>query len=166
MATTITTEFIPKAYVSIPFSFQLQVDGGVAPYTWSVDNPTNLPGGLTISYSGVISGTPTNTGFTEVPMPFRTKEVFLEIRSTDSGGVNQTVGRATIQLEIGRVVDEASLKDVILSNVDVDNMISVEIYLPILRGITNTSLQAIAAQKIEGVSVGADNIPKYLFLSF
>jgi hypothetical protein len=43
------------------FSQALQATGGVAPYLWSVTSGS-LPGGLTLSSAGVISGTPTTAG--------------------------------------------------------------------------------------------------------
>jgi hypothetical protein len=164
MSTVIITEKIPKAYVSIPFSFQLVADGGTAPYTWSVDNLANVPDGLTVSSSGLISGTATNTDFIEVPMPFRSKEVFLEIRATDSD-LNQTVGRATIKLEVGRVADESSLADIIRLVQDVDNMIPVDTYLPIMQGITDADLKAKAASYIDSLAMGGAGIPAYIMNS-
>lgn len=40
----------------VPFSYALQAEGGVPPYTWSAVG--GLPSGLTLNSSGVISGTP------------------------------------------------------------------------------------------------------------
>ncbi|TQM84747.1 subtilisin family serine protease [Saccharothrix saharensis] len=45
--------------VGTPVSLQLSASGGTAPYTFSA---TGLPAGLSISSSGLISGTPTTTG--------------------------------------------------------------------------------------------------------
>ena len=48
---------IPNAVVGVPYSYQMpQPAGGLAPYHWSA---TGLPAGLSISDSGLISGTPT-----------------------------------------------------------------------------------------------------------
>jgi large repetitive protein len=51
---------LPAGYTGTPYSAQLQATGGVAPYSWSSAGP--LPPGLTLSLSGLISGTPTTTG--------------------------------------------------------------------------------------------------------
>ncbi|WP_313300760.1 Ig domain-containing protein [Diaphorobacter sp.] len=52
------TENIDATAVNgIPFSFMLAAEGGAAPYTWTLAGGT-LPTGLTLSSSGLISGTP------------------------------------------------------------------------------------------------------------
>ncbi len=62
LAFGIATSALPDWTVGEPFSVQLQVNGGTAPYTWS-DNNNGLDGtGLTLSSSGLISGTPTVSG--------------------------------------------------------------------------------------------------------
>ena len=60
-APTITTSTLPSATVGQPYSATLQATGGLAPYTWSL-NDGALPTGLTLSTSGLISGTPTVAG--------------------------------------------------------------------------------------------------------
>jgi hypothetical protein len=51
----------PKAAsLNKPYSFQLSADGGGS-QVWSVESG-NLPGGLSLSNSGLLSGTPTTTG--------------------------------------------------------------------------------------------------------
>ncbi|MGB6942036.1 MAG: putative Ig domain-containing protein [Bryobacteraceae bacterium] len=77
---TISTMFLPGATTGVPYSVQLQVNGGVAPITWSIQCTTctsrsgpksavvplhaaDLPAGLTLNQNtGVISGTPTASG--------------------------------------------------------------------------------------------------------
>ncbi len=58
---SITTTAVPNGTESIPYGTQLAVSGGLAPYDWTVASGS-LPNGLTLSSSGVISGTPTATG--------------------------------------------------------------------------------------------------------
>ena len=66
----ITPTVLPTGAANVPYSFQLTATGGLAPYTWCVvesggacDNGAGtLPPGLTLSSSGVISGTPTTDG--------------------------------------------------------------------------------------------------------
>jgi predicted outer membrane repeat protein len=52
---SITTTSLPNATVGSSYSQSLTAKGGTPPYTWSI---SGLPGGLTGSSSGVISGTP------------------------------------------------------------------------------------------------------------
>ena len=58
---SITSAAPPAAAVNSAYSFTLTATGGTTPYTWSV-NAGTLPPGLTLSSSGVLSGTPTTTG--------------------------------------------------------------------------------------------------------
>lgn len=51
----------PEPQVGVPYSFQLIGEGGVPPYTFSL-NSGLLPDGLTIDAAGLISGTPTTAG--------------------------------------------------------------------------------------------------------
>ncbi len=48
---------LPNAYHNKLYSYTLQASGGVTPYTWSLSTGS-LPSGLTLSSTGVISGTP------------------------------------------------------------------------------------------------------------
>ena len=58
---TVTPTVVPIAAVQNAFSVtSLQAVGGTPPYTWSVTS--GLPTGMTLSSSGVLSGTPTATG--------------------------------------------------------------------------------------------------------
>ncbi len=52
-----TNSTLPIAYIGQQFRFNLQVAGGVAPYTFSVSNGT-LPSGLTLNSNGEITGLP------------------------------------------------------------------------------------------------------------
>ena len=61
----ILDEFVPPGTVSTPYSHQMSVYGGTGPYTWSVWSGS-LPAGLSISSSGLISGTPTTAQYTLV----------------------------------------------------------------------------------------------------
>ena len=58
---TITTLSIAPLTKNVPYSQQLSATGGAAPYTWSVTAGA-LPTGLTLSSTGLISGTPTIGG--------------------------------------------------------------------------------------------------------
>lgn len=54
----ITTTTIPPYQIGVPYSFQLVVTGGSGQYAWAITSGT-LPAGLTMSVTGLISGTPT-----------------------------------------------------------------------------------------------------------
>jgi hypothetical protein len=55
----ITTFSLPAAQQNTAYTYQLTALGGTPPYTWSVDPSTPLPSGLTLSPTGLLSGTPT-----------------------------------------------------------------------------------------------------------
>jgi Putative Ig domain len=46
----------------VSYSYQFAANGGVPPYTWTTINSTTPPPGLTLSSSGLLSGTPTTAG--------------------------------------------------------------------------------------------------------
>jgi hypothetical protein len=60
-ALTITTASIANGRVNAAYSSTLAASGGKAPYSWSMASGA-LPTGLTLSTSGVISGTPKKSG--------------------------------------------------------------------------------------------------------
>src|SRR5262245_14082488 len=51
----------PDAFVGHPFSYQLTANNAIGPVTWTV-NPATLPPGMSLSTSGLLSGTPTTAG--------------------------------------------------------------------------------------------------------
>jgi alpha-tubulin suppressor-like RCC1 family protein len=65
VAVTITTTSLPDGTLGQPYSFQLQAIGGTLPYTWNKYGPIGmgtLPLGVSLSRSGLISGTPMRAG--------------------------------------------------------------------------------------------------------
>lgn len=54
----IDTASLPTVTANIPYATLLEASGGAAPYTWSLVAGGSLPTGLSLSPSGVISGTP------------------------------------------------------------------------------------------------------------
>ncbi len=58
---TISTSSLPGGTVSSAYSSPLAATGGTTPYSWSL-SAGSLPAGLSLSSSGVISGTPTAAG--------------------------------------------------------------------------------------------------------
>lgn len=57
----ITTNALPRGLSNRPYTLALGASGGVLPYTWTATTGV-LPAGLSLSTSGVITGTPTVTG--------------------------------------------------------------------------------------------------------
>ena len=70
----ITSTTPPAAVVGQAYSYQLTASGGVAPYVWTLLAGSTLPAGLTLSSTGLISGTPTASG-----------SVSFSVVCTDSG---------------------------------------------------------------------------------
>ncbi|MEO8369220.1 MAG: putative Ig domain-containing protein [Candidatus Solibacter sp.] len=68
----------PNGTAGTAYSFAIQVSGGTAPFTYSA---TGLPAGLTISAAGVISGTPTAPG---------TSNIVVTVK--DAAGITTTRG--------------------------------------------------------------------------
>ena len=58
---SIATTSLPSATYGSSYNQSLTATGGTGPYTWSIASG-NLPAGITLSSSGVLSGTPTATG--------------------------------------------------------------------------------------------------------
>ena len=60
-ALAINTTGLAKGAVAVPLSQQLSASGGTPPYSWTLVTGA-LPGGVTLSTAGVISGMPTSSG--------------------------------------------------------------------------------------------------------
>jgi hypothetical protein len=61
-AVTITTSSLPSGTVGQAYSGQLAASGGTPGYTFSIDSGSSLPGDLSLSATGAITGTPQNSG--------------------------------------------------------------------------------------------------------
>jgi outer membrane protein assembly factor BamB len=75
---TITTKVLRSGHVGLPYADTLTATGGTSPYAWSVVSGT-LPSGVSLTSSGVLSGTPTAAGSPR-----------LTIRVTDALGAAAT----------------------------------------------------------------------------
>ncbi len=90
----ITSGSPPPGTVNAPFSFSLSATGGIPPYTWSLaPGSSPLPAGLTLSATGVISGTPTASG-TSTPV----------VQVTDSTTTNSASTNITITINPAGIV--------------------------------------------------------------
>jgi hypothetical protein len=83
----ITTSSLSQATEGTAYNSHRAVTGGVPPVTWSVAGGT-LPAGLTLSATGLISGTPTVSGSTA-----------FTVRASDSAAIPQTA-TAPLVLEV------------------------------------------------------------------
>ena len=98
----------PSGAINLPYSQQFSVSGGTAPYTYSIEAGLGiLPPGLTLSSSGLLSGTPTATGsytfslkyqdsttFSGGGQAFKAQNVTLVIANATVPGA-PTIGTAT-----------------------------------------------------------------------
>lgn len=53
---------LPPTIIGASYSQTMEASGGTTPYTWSVNAGSSLPGGLNLSSTGVLSGTPSVAG--------------------------------------------------------------------------------------------------------
>ena len=77
-----TSSTLPPGIVGTSYSQTLTAANGTAPYTWTLVTGS-LPGGLSLSASGTISGTPTAEGSFD-----------FTIRATDNGSTRQSTQKA------------------------------------------------------------------------
>jgi len=77
-APQITTTALPGGTLGVAYSVALQATGGVTPYSWSLATGS-LPPGISLSAAGVLNGTPTTTGTSN-----------LSIRVTGGDGLSST----------------------------------------------------------------------------
>ena len=107
---TINTTLLPDCAVNNPYNQSLSANGGVSPYSWSLESGV-LPAGLSLSSSGVISGTPSVAGIetftvkvtdSDTPASADTKQLSIDITvapqvpPTASAGANPTNGTAPL----------------------------------------------------------------------
>ncbi len=59
-----TASPLPDADLNQPYNQALSASGGTAPYQWALASGSTLPAGLSLSVSGVVSGSPTAAGTT------------------------------------------------------------------------------------------------------
>ncbi len=88
---SILTTSLPPAYLGYPYSAQLQVGGGAAPYLFTIINGA-LPAGLTMTTIGQITGTPTALTFNTI-----TFQVLDATNTTSTKALNLSVGTSTLQ---------------------------------------------------------------------
>jgi hypothetical protein len=98
----------PNGTVNVPYVSVLQASGGTSPYNWSITSGT-LPAGLSLSGTGVISGTPTAAGTSTFTAQVKdsagataTLNLTLKISTSSSGGsltiATSTLPSGTVQI--------------------------------------------------------------------
>ncbi len=89
LVVTTSPLYLPGAHIESPYRIQLEAVGGKPPYTWSA--LVQLPAGLILSKSGVLSGTPKAAG-----------QHRFQIEVRDPSG---HVGQKVVRLDITRFID-------------------------------------------------------------
>jgi large repetitive protein len=89
---------LPSDTINVAYSQTLSAMGGVPPYTWGT-SAGSLPQGLTISTSGIVSGTPTGTPGT----------TYFGVQVTDAAGAIGTATATIVILPIPLVITTQSL---------------------------------------------------------
>lgn len=84
---TVTTTSLPNGTVGTAYQKTLTLSGGQGPYSWFI-SWGSLPAGITLSTSGVLSGTPTKSG-----------TYYFTLAVADSG-VSQQIGYYSVSLTI------------------------------------------------------------------
>ncbi|MGJ8650351.1 MAG: hypothetical protein ACSHX4_08320 [Opitutaceae bacterium] len=96
----ILTGALPEVPLDDPYSFQLSATGGDTSYTWELISDSGLPDGLSLSSSGLLSGTVTEGSGTWS----------LVFRVTDGVGAFRKVGlKLTTALPVGDVAGNADI---------------------------------------------------------
>ncbi|MCL2514690.1 MAG: hypothetical protein FWD85_07115 [Microbacteriaceae bacterium] len=83
---SLACQTLPAGTVGVAYSQQIAVSGGLGALTWAAIDGTSLPAGLSISPSGLVTGTPTE--------PFSGD---VDVTVTDAGGVSAS---ATLSFDI------------------------------------------------------------------
>ena len=105
----ITTSSLPVGAIGAAYSSQLAALGGIPPYIWSLASGA-LPGGLSLSSSGLISGNPTASGtfnftikVTDTASQIATKALSITINSSGGGSISLVQSNAIEGTAVGSV---------------------------------------------------------------
>jgi hypothetical protein len=94
---TITASQLPRGSVGTTYSQNIGASGGQTPYTWSIQSG-NLPDGLTLNQSGIVSGTPERAVTTSFVLKL-TDFVNASVTSTLSLTINPAVSLLAIETQ-------------------------------------------------------------------
>ncbi|HSB11906.1 MAG TPA: putative Ig domain-containing protein [Blastocatellia bacterium] len=98
---SITSSQLPRGSVGATYSQNVGASGGQTPYTWSIQSG-NLPNGLTLNQSGIISGTPERPG---------TASFVLRLTDSVNASVTATLAITINPSALALSIDTASLPD-------------------------------------------------------
>ncbi len=84
----VATPSLPNATAETAYSTSLSASGGTPPYSWAITSGS-LPGGLSLSTSGTITGTPTSSGSSS-----------FTVQVTDSTTPTPQVAAATLSISV------------------------------------------------------------------
>jgi len=114
---TITTSSLPNATVGESYSATLEATGGTQPYTWSLAQASSLPGGLSLSTNGIISGIANQEG-----------EYSFSVQVTDNQGESNSIGLTIEVISSSNVVVSIIAPD----NVGVGSTFVADVYISAL----------------------------------
>ncbi|MBE7492405.1 MAG: putative Ig domain-containing protein [Planctomycetes bacterium] len=120
----ITTTVLPAATVNGTYNFALQATGGTGPLTWSITSGVFSPG-LSLSGTGVISGTPTVTGawgFTAL-----VDDGSATAQRAFTLNVNGVAGNATLEQQLRQMIQQQGIVGLNTNNLPNLNAAQVEL---------------------------------------
>lgn len=88
----VSPEVLPNGAVGTPYSVNLAASGGTGPYTFRPLTGSDLPPGVTLSSSGVLSGVPTMPGYFKI-----------ELTAEDAAGNSSALVKAMVVEKSGTV---------------------------------------------------------------
>jgi len=138
---SITTASLTSGTVGTAYSATLQASGGAGTLTWSLASGSTLPGGLSLSSSGAISGTPTTPATTS-----------FTVKVTDASGGQAGPLSATQQLSLTIKPAQLAITTTSLSN-------------GVVGVAYSAALAASGGTGTIGWSVSSGNLPAGLSLS-
>jgi hypothetical protein len=94
---TMTLSQLPRGSVGTPYSQNIGASGGQTPYSWSIQSG-NLPEGLTLNQTGIISGTPERAVTTSFVLRV-TDAINTSVASTLSLTINPAVQLLSIETQ-------------------------------------------------------------------
>ncbi|HYE77406.1 MAG TPA: Ig domain-containing protein, partial [bacterium] len=143
-----TSESLPDAAIDTPYSVQIEAEGGVEPYDFDLASG-ELPSGLTLSDSGLLSGTPDN--------PENAGETFVVgIQVTDSCPFRPGTDLRNYSLFVQPIIDECeSLPEITTEGLQ----------NPVLNEEYNATIEAVGGEGDLTFALTAGTLPTGLTLN-
>lgn len=91
----VATTSLPNGTVGIPYTPELAATGGTPPYTWSQTSGGAMPPGVTVTSTGIFSGTPSTAG-NYGPYIFKVTDSANPSNTASSAGLSITVASGTL----------------------------------------------------------------------